>query len=299
LRNLVAALIALAAAALFGLGNALEHREVQVLDEPDSIRLSLIGKLAKRRRWLMGFGCDVGAYALHATALGIGALVLVQPMLPLNLLFALPLSAHWAGRPFTARQWTAAIVLCASIGIFIFESAPGEGASEAPLRNWFPVLVAGALVIALSIAAAQRFTGASRATLLGIASGVCFGLNSALSKSFVHLIPQGVGVVLTHWEPYALAVTSILGLVLIQSMFQRAELGAGLPVNETLEPLIAAGIGIVLFHESIDAHSAWGNMLVALAIVGMFVCVTRLAREANDLYEDVAPPLTPHGLGAG
>ncbi len=283
MRNLVAALIALAAAALFGFGNALEHREVQAVEEPDTIRLSLLARLARRRMWLLGMACDVGAYALHATALSFGALVLVQPMLPLNLLFALPLSARWSGREFGRSQWVAAIVLCGSISLFLLEAAPGEGRAGAPLHAWVPVLVVTGGVIALAIGFARRLTGGPRATWLGVASGVCFGLNSALSKTFVHLVPRGPVTVLTHWEPYALAITSILGLVLIQSMFQRAALGAGLPVNETLEPLVAAGIGILLFHESIDAHSAYGNALVALAIVAMVVSVTRLARTAHVL----------------
>jgi drug/metabolite transporter (DMT)-like permease len=291
MRNLVAALIALGAAALFGLGNALEHREVQALDEPDSIRLSLLARLARRRRWLLGFACDVGAYALHATALAIGALVLVQPMLPLNLLFALPLSARWSGRAFSRAQWAYAVVLCASISLFLLESAPGEGRSIARFHEWLPVLLAAALVIGVSITVAQKLTGGPRATWLGIASGVCFGLNSALSKSFVHLAADGPVSVVTHWEPYALAVTSIGGLVLIQSMFQRADLGAGLPVNETLEPLIAAGIGILLFHESIDAHTSYGNALVAVSIVAMLVCVTRLARDAHLFSEPAVPAM--------
>jgi drug/metabolite transporter (DMT)-like permease len=289
MRNLVAALIALAAAGLFGLGNALEHREVQAVDLPDGISLTLLARLARRRLWLLGMACDVGAYVLHATALAFGALVLVQPMLPLNLLFALPLSARWTGRKLGRTQWVYAIVLCASISLFLIEAAPAEGNSSAPLRKWMPVLIGAGAVIAVSIACASRLRGGPRATWLGVASGVCFGVNSALSKTFVHLVPHGPVTVLTHWEPYALAATSILGLVLIQSMFQRAALGAGLPVNETLEPLLAAGIGILLFHESIDAHSSYGNALVALAIVAMIVSVTRLARDAH-LSPAVAAP---------
>ena len=214
MRNFVAALIALVAAALFGIGNALEHREVQALAEQESLHYSFLARLAKRRLWLLGMVCDVGGYALHAIALSIGALVLVQPMLPLNLLFALPLAARWSGRKLGRAQYASAILLCASISLFLLEAAPSEGTASATFRRWVPLLVVITPAIAIAIGCAQRSTGGPRATWLGVASGLCFGLNSAFTKSFVHLIPQGPIAVLSHWEPYGLAVTSIGGLIL-------------------------------------------------------------------------------------
>jgi drug/metabolite transporter (DMT)-like permease len=277
---------------LFGLGNALEHREVYE-HAGDALDPALLSRMARRKRWWIGMFCDVGAYGMHATALAIGSLVLVQPILPLNLLFAIPLAAHWRHRKVSPQEIALAVVLCASLALFLYRAAPSEGASSASFARWLPaLLVFGAAVVA-TIGVAQHLHGAHRAVCLGLGSGLCYGVNSALTKTFAHLVAQGPIAVLTHWEPYALALTSILGLVLIQSMFQRAALGAGLPVNETLEPLIAAGIGILLFHESIDAHSAYGNALVALSIVAMLICVTRLARDAHLLSAPSAGAVEP------
>jgi drug/metabolite transporter (DMT)-like permease len=280
-RNAIAALLALGAAALFGLGNALEYREVYE-NAGDELDPALLTRLAKRRRWLIGMGCDVGAYGLHATALAIGSLVLVQPILPLNLLFALPLAARWRHRHITRSEIVVAALLCFSLALFLFRAAPNEGAQGAPFVRWLiPLIVFGSAVVA-SILTARHLSGSHRAVCLGLGAGLCYGVNSALTKTFAHLVTQGPIAVLTHWEPYALTVATFTGLWLAQSMFQGAELGAGLPINETVEPITASILGIILFHETINV-GAMGNVMVLLvAALTAAACVWRLSQSGAD-----------------
>ena len=60
MRSAIAALLALGAAALFGIGNAVEHREA-FENEGEELDPALLGRLAKRKRWWLGMTCDVGA----------------------------------------------------------------------------------------------------------------------------------------------------------------------------------------------------------------------------------------------
>jgi hypothetical protein len=281
MRNLLAALIALVAACLLGFANALEHREVQALDEPEGVRLGMLARLARRRWWLVGMGCDVGSYVFYGVALAIGGLIVVQPLLPMNLLFALPLAARWQGRRIARDDFVAAAVLCGGIAMFLYEADPDRGAGTASFRRWLPALIAFGGLSVLATLGAGLFTGGPRATCLGLAAGVCNALMSAFSKTFVTLVPHGPVAVLRHWESYGLAVTAIGGLVLIQSMFQNADLAAGLPLNETVEPLLAAFLGASLFGETINGRTNFDNVLIGVAVVMMIASVAHLSRSAH------------------
>ncbi len=281
MRNAIAALLALGAAALFGIGNALEHREVYE-HAGDALDPALLKRLAKRRRWIVGMVCDVGAYGLHATALTVGSLVLVQPILPLNLLFAIPLAARWRNRRVTHQEIALAVLLCASLALFLYRAAPSEGASSASFARWLPALLVFGAAVGAVVGVAQHLHGPHRAVCLGLGAGLCYGVNSALTKTFAHLVTQGPLAVLTHWEPYALAVATFTGLWLAQSMFQGAEIGAGLPINETVEPITASVLGIALFHETIDIGAAGNVLLLALAAATAAACVWRLSQSDTD-----------------
>ena len=60
--------------------------------------LGLVSALARQPLWWAGSAADVAGYAAQAAALGLGSLLLVQPLLVTSLLFALPLGARWSGR---------------------------------------------------------------------------------------------------------------------------------------------------------------------------------------------------------
>lgn len=277
----LASLLALGAAAVFGIGNALEHREVQAFAD-DGLDPSLLGRLVRRRWWLIGMGCDVAGFVLHASALGVGGLLLVQPLLPLNLLFAIPLSARWHHRPVRAKELVAAGVLVIALAIFLHTAAPTEGDAHAPFGDWLPALVAVAAVIACGFAVVRNLRGTPRAVCLGVMSGVCYGSTSAFTKSFAHWFAQNPVSIFWHWESYGLAITTFLGLWLSQSMFQGVSIAVGLPLNETLEPITASAIGAFVLHESLRGESAAANTTIALSIVAMLLAVVVLSSATTE-----------------
>src|SRR3954447_9586118 len=77
----LAVALALAAAALFAVAAAAQQRSAAAVP-----------------LWWGGTLADGGRYVGQAAALGLGSLLLVQPLLVTSLLFALPLGARWAGR---------------------------------------------------------------------------------------------------------------------------------------------------------------------------------------------------------
>jgi drug/metabolite transporter (DMT)-like permease len=280
-RVAAAFVLALAAAFMFALSNVLEQREAEQLPDDHSLRAGLIVRLVRRPLWLVGFGADVGGYVCHAAALAFGSLVFVQPLLVTGLLFALVLRAAITGRPLRRRELLPAIVLAGGLAVFLLVVSPHGGRTQAPLGRW---AIAGPVIgtaIAVCIVAGRRVAGARRALLLGLAAGISFGASAALTKTFVHLLGQGVFPMLQHWEPYALAVATLGGLLMAQSSFQAGSLSASVAALEVAEPLVAAAIGIGLLDEHIKTHNAAYQLAIVFALIGMFLGVLALSRSSE------------------
>jgi drug/metabolite transporter (DMT)-like permease len=271
--------LALAAAMFFATSNVLEQRSAREAPADQALKPGLVVHLARDRRWLLGIVADVSGYVCQAAALGIGLLVVVQPILATGLLFSLALDVATSRRRLRAWEWAIAALLASALGLFLSESSPGGGSARASWPDWIVPLVAISAVVLVAIALGHRSTGAVRASLLAFAAGTMFGITAPLTKAFVHLLGGGPVTVLTNWEPYGLAVFSIGGFIVMQSAFQAGELEASVPFLETAEPVVASIIGVVLLGERLHARTDTGKAVIAATIATMLVCAVLLARS--------------------
>ena len=86
--------LSLASAAFYGLAAVLQH-EAAVQEPPNlSMQAGLLIRLVARPRWLLGTALDCVAYVFQFLALRRGSLALVEPILVLSLVFALPVAAR-------------------------------------------------------------------------------------------------------------------------------------------------------------------------------------------------------------
>ena len=284
-----------ACAASYGLSNVLQQREAEQIPQDQTLKLGLLRQLAHRPRWLIGIGADVGGYVFEALALGLGTLVLVEPILATSLLFSLFLGSMINKRQISRSAWVAAVVLASSVGIFLATVAPTQGVQLASNRAWMlaaPPIVGFVLVC---IALARVTSGSARGALLGLAAGTLFGVSGVLTKAFVHYLSNGVVNWVPHWEPYALAVSSITGLVLAQSAFQTGALAAAVSAEQVLQPLSGVALGVGLLDEHLEISGALGKLTIGLALIAMVWGVLALAREENppDLIPPPGLPLPP------
>lgn len=182
--------------------------------------------------------------------------MLVQTLLVCGLLFALPLGAALQRRWLTATDWAGTVAVVAGIGLFVAIARPKPGHGDASAGGWALVLGTGCLVVAALVLGAPRPPGAARATRLGGACGVLFGLDAALAKASGHLLDRGAVHALGAWEPYALAALGGFGFLLAQSAFQAGPLAASLPLITAVDPVTAALIGVLAFHERVAGGAA-------------------------------------------
>jgi len=276
----LAVTLALASALLFAISNVVEQRIAAEAPPEQSMRAGLLVTLARRPPWVAGFVADVGGYGAQAAALAFGALLVVAPLLACGLLFSLILDHYVNGRRLYRTDLAAAALLCAGLALFLAFGSPSEGNFDVPASAWAPAGLILALVVAVAVLTRRHVQGPARATLFGLASGMTFGVNAALTKQVVHVLGGSEPIsVFWHWELYGVAVLSLSGLVMVQSAFQAGSLAAALPTMEVAEPVVATIVGLVILQEHLHAQDNVDRAVIAASALAMLVGLVSLARS--------------------
>jgi drug/metabolite transporter (DMT)-like permease len=277
-RTLAAALLALGSAFLYAVASVAQQHAASGVADHDARGARLLLRLVRKPRWWAGFVGDVGGYALQAAALGLGSLLLVQPLLVASLLFALALGAVFAGRPATPGQLAWAALLTAALAGFVVLVAPSSGREHGSARAWILVALLGGPVLAGCLLAARRVSGTRRAVLLAVVVGLLFGVTAVLTKGAVADLGHGVGPLLRSPATWALAAVATTGTVVQQSAFQAGALRASLPAVMVLEPVIASLLGLTVLHEHL-AMSTGVVALLGIDVVALLAGTIALARS--------------------
>src|SRR4051794_41619552 len=99
-----------------------------------------------RRLWWSGIASMAMGYVLVGLSLGTGNLVLVEPLIAANLVFALPVAAAWCRRVPQRRSMLGAVGLAAGVAGFVLAAPPhrGRGAQLAVVHSVGAPALAGA-----------------------------------------------------------------------------------------------------------------------------------------------------------
>ena len=281
----VTVLFALTGAFLYALSNVLEQGEAEQIADEDSLRPSLLIRLAQRRRWLLGFASDAGGFVFSAAALSAGAVAFVQPLMAMGLLISLFLGRVIRHRSLRKGDWFAATVLCSGLAVFLYEVSPTGGRDVVEPGRWLIAGPAIAGAIALCVMSARGAHGPPRAALLGAAAGISFATSALFTKAFVSYLADGAFAWVDHWEPYAMAVSIIGGFLLVQSAFQAGSLAAAVGAVEATEPIAAVAFGLGLLNESLFVSSIAQVGAVTLSAVAVLWAIVALARAEGRAVE--------------
>jgi drug/metabolite transporter (DMT)-like permease len=271
-------------AAFYALSSVLEQQAASEEPAERSLRVDLLVVLAQRRRWLLGMAAGIAGYAMQFIALRKGSLALVQPIFVAGLVMALAGSALAQRRRLSRHEWLANAQILGGIALFIAAAQPGPGHPRGSTVGWI-LLAAISTMVVVALVAFSHGPPQRRSLLLGAATGVVFGITSAITERTSHRLGISLGHALDDWSPYVLVAVSIGGLLLNQSAFQAGDLKSSLPAITVLEPLVAILIGQTLFHEHIatGALNVTGEILgLASMVVGVLVLASSpaLAHQA-------------------
>jgi hypothetical protein len=285
--------LGLAAAVLLGLGFVLQQKAARQAPPDDSLSLRLFADLIGKPVWVAGIVAMVSGQVLGALALGggDGHVSLVEPLLTTNLLFALGLARSLSDQQLTWREWGGAVVLIAGIAAFILAAHPSTGwgasggMSESSRSGIFVVIIA--VLVAATVSAGGKATGATRAGLLASGAGLLFGLQDGFTRAAMLVLSTGVLPLLESWLPYGVIAVAVTGLLLAQSAFEAAPLRASLPAITAAEPVVGIAYGIGVFGERVRTAPGW-LALEATGLLAMIVGVVLLTRSPM-----LAPPQQP------
>ena len=266
--ELVAVLVAIASAATFGASDVIEQRATHKVAKRPPLDFRLFADLAANRLWLIGITVDITASALQAVALHFGSLALVQPILVLDLLFAVVITAALARR--RPDRLVGAGVLCCTGGLALFLAVARP---QSPAVSVAPTIllpigigVAGTLVLCLVAwrVSPRRFLPLATA----FACGAIFGVTAFLLKEITQTIGLGFNPPSQQWPLYAFIVAEPLGFLLNQNAFQESSLIAPvLAIRTVTDPLVAIGIGLVWLNEYLASSPA----AIAAEVAGLII----------------------------
>jgi drug/metabolite transporter (DMT)-like permease len=265
----------LAAAFCFAVAIPLEHRAAGVTPEFGGFRPHELGTFVRatvrNKWWLLGMGLNTIGFGLHAVALNLGPLAVVQPLLVTNMLFALPVN-HWFRRePISRRELAWAAVLLVGLSGFLLIGTAGVQHTRQPADEG-PAIVAGLIVLFTAgglAVAARRAQRAVAPVLLGVATGVLFAVTASLVKEVTRIITEKPAALPASWQLYALLVAGAVALLFNQLAYQAGPLSASLPAIAVVDPLVSILIGVTVFDENLRHTPA--------AITGQVVCLGLLA----------------------
>ena len=267
--TVIAVVVALAAAVLFGLSDVVEQRTTHEVPQRAALSPRLLLDLAKRRVWLAAIAVNIVGNILQIVALHFGALALVQPILVCDLLFAAVFAAALAHR--RPDRIMAAGVICCAAGVagFLAIARPHGGRTTTSFTTFLPLALALAAFVIGCLAAAHWGSRRARPLWLALACGVDFGVNAFLLKVAPDTLPQGFSDPLKQWPLYALVITAPTGFLLNQNAFQAGTLIAPvLAIITTVDPLLSIGVAHAWLGETITSTPlALAGEIIALIIM--------------------------------
>ncbi|MDQ1475398.1 MAG: hypothetical protein QOE62_627 [Actinomycetota bacterium] len=282
-RVAVATALSLATALFYAISNVLELLEAEQVPDEYAMKPGLVVRLIKRPRWLLGLASDFGGYVCHAAALGLATVVFVEPILATGILMSLFISSAFVGRPVLRNDWVAAGVLSGGLALFLYEVSPTGGRQIARTREWVIAGPSAVAAIALCMLLGRATRGRPRAALLGVAAGIAFGVSALLTKALVHYLGDGIFAWLPHWEPYALAVAAIGGVIVAQSALQTGALGAAVGSIESMSVISGSLFGLFLLDERVGAHTAFEVFAVVVSIAAIVGGIIKLSHSEERL----------------
>ncbi|MQY39992.1 hypothetical protein SRB17_80210 [Streptomyces sp. RB17] len=235
--------------------------------------------LLRTPAWLLGIVGVVVSAMLQGAALATGALAVVQPLVMLELPFALFIASIVFRRPMTRAGWLPIAGMGAGLCLALFAAAPTGGTLQASASRWTTVTTCCLVVIAVLCGIAVRLPrGPGRAGCMGMTAAVAYSLTAALMKfSTAVLGLRGISAFFTAWQTYAFAVLGICALFLLENALQSGPLVASQPALTLGDALVSLTLGATLYEERL--RGGWWLVLQVAGLVLVARGVVRLSRQ--------------------
>ncbi len=295
-------LFAAAAAAVVATGEAVQQRLAARAPPAETMSIRLLWWLAGQPRWLVGVGCSLMGNVMFALAVSAATVVRAESVFAVRLLFALLIAAALRRSHVPGRDLRGAAMLVAGLATLLIAANPRPPHGPASAERWAIAAATLSVIVAGAWSAAHRLGQARRATLLGGCAGMLFGAQAALTRAADRIIAHGGPAALfTTWQPYALVVAALTGMVLVQNAFESAPLAASYPAVVTGQLMTSIVLGVTVLGVVADVgvwHLAASIPALGAMLVGIFV-LTRSHLVVNSTHDPDSDRPAAHGHTRG
>jgi len=276
--------LALGAAFLFNYSYMIQHGALEGGPEINFRRpLGTVRELARHRRWMLGLVVGLVGFVMHAVALGLAPLSIVQAFLASGLVFAVPMSVRMAGHKLTVRDTAGATLMTVALVLLAFGT--GEHGATNEFEPWSLGLYT-AVTIALAVAAAAAVRGERRAEALALAAGLLFGIADALINALVGIASDGLFALLLSVWLWLCIATNLGAFFGWQKSLQvgTTKILAIVVLMTAATKISAIGAGFAVFSDSLGETTAWKLVhilcFVSIAIAGLMLAPAQAAITA-------------------
>jgi len=258
-------LAAVGASVLYNTSIALQALEARDVPHEHSLRISLIGKLVRNRKWLGATALGLLGWPLEILALLLAPLTVVQPCLVSGLIVLLWLGATRLGETPGRREFVAVGAIVAGVAGVAW-AAPDRTTDHAGTAA---IVIALALV-AIPIAAPYvlRRRAASLSLLAVLGAGFGYAWTAIASKLLTDELAAGTLLVAAGWLTTALASEG-LALLSEMSALQRRPATHVAPVMFAIQVLVPVILAPLIFEEKWSTTPLDGAVLVAFMAVAL------------------------------
>ncbi len=272
---------AVGASVLYNTSIALQALEARQVPGEHSLRVSLIGRLVRNRRWLGATALGLVGWPLEIVALLLAPLTLVQPCLASGLILLLWLGTTRLGERPGWREWIAVAAIVAGVaGVAL--AAPERTTAHA---SAVPIAIALVLVAIPVFAPYALRSRAGAGTLTVVSAGCGYAWTAIASKLVTDELAAGAILVAVVWLASA-AASEGLALLSEMSALQRRPATNVAPTMFAVQIIVPVLLAPLIFGESWSGTPLGGAVLVASMVVA--VCGTVLLAGSKSVGAVIA-----------
>jgi hypothetical protein len=258
-------LAAVGASVLYNTSIALQALEARDVPHEHSLRVSLIGKLVRNRKWLGATALGLIGWPLEILALLLAPLTVVQPCLVSGLIVLLWLGTKKLGESPGRREFISVAAIIAGVAGVAW-AAPDRTTDHAGTLAIAIALGVVAIPIALPYLLRRR---AAKLSLLAVLSaGFGYAWTAIASKLLTDELAAGTLLIAVVWLATALA-SEALALLSEMSALQRRPATHVAPVMFAVQVLVPVILAPLIFEEKWSTTPLDGAVLVAFMAVAI------------------------------
>ncbi len=242
--SLIGLVLAATASSCFNLAIVVQASEARAVPQGHSMRLSLLGQLLRRPRWLAGLALSVVAVPLQTAALMLAPITLVQPADAIGLVVLLIAGSRMLGEPVGRREvLSVGAIFVGVMGVAL----AGVEHTDAHASTATLVLVLAPLAALALVPYILRGRVPASAIVLG--TGLTFALGAFALKLIADAIAGGDWLQVAGWGAAA-AVFAILGVNSEMSALQLLPVARVAPVIFAIELVVPVALGPLIGGEA-------------------------------------------------